>query len=134
MKAETMTKAAQLKLIDRAFNALPQIFHQYHTFGEKLYRMNLDAERQHRKGFGRTAPKGFSANAAARLFTVLHLAQALEMPNRYKITDILHIRPECIHAAAYAEENHAAILDAWKAAEIDTAAILAIDYAELMQG
>jgi hypothetical protein len=128
-----MNKAAQLKTIDHAFNALPQIFHQYDTIGEKLYKMNLEAERQHRKGFGRTAPRGFSANAAARLFTVLHLAQALEMPNRYKVTDVLHIRLECLFAQAYAAEHRAAILDAWNAAKVDPAAIMAIDYAELMK-
>lgn len=128
-----MNKTAQLKIIDHAYNALPQIFHQYHAFGEKLYKMNLEAERQHRKGFGRTAPRGFSANAAARLFTVLHLAQALEMPNRYKVTDVLHIRLECLFAQAYATEHRAAILDAWSAAKVDPATIMAIDYAELMK-
>lgn len=129
-----MTKAAQLKLIDAAFNALPQVFHHYATFGEKLFRMNLAAERQHRKGFGRTAPKGFSANAAARLFTVRHLAEALEKPDRYKVKDILLIRTECLYAQAYAAEHRAAILESWEAAGIDRAAIMAIDYAELMKG
>ena len=125
------SKAQQLKTIDRAFYALPQIFHHYKTIGEKLYSMNLEAERQHRKG--RTAPKGFSANAAARLFTVLHLAQALEMPDRFKITDVLHIRLECLYANAYAIEHRAEILAAWDAAKVDTAEILAVDYSNLMQ-
>lgn len=129
-----MNKAAQLKTIDAAFNALPQIFHGFQTIGEKLFRMNLEAERQHRKGFGRVAPKGFSANAAARLFTVRHLAEALDKPERYNVTDILHIRTECLFAQAYAAENRAAILAAWEAAGIDRAAVLAVDYSELMQG
>ena len=129
-----MTKAAQLKTIDAAFNALPQIFHGFQTIGEKLFCMNLAAERQHRKGFGRTAPKGFSANAAARLFTVRHLNEALEKPDRYTVADILHIRTECLHAQAYAIEHRAAILESWEAAGIDRAAIMAIDYAELMKG
>lgn len=129
-----MNKAAQLKTIDAAFNALPQIFHGFQTIGEKLFRMNLEAERQHRKGFGRTAPKGFSANAAARLFTVRHLIEALEKPDRYTVTDILHIRTECLYAQAYAIEHRAAILESWEAAGIDHAAIMAIDYAELMKG
>jgi hypothetical protein len=129
-----MTKAAQLKTIDHAFNALPRIFHGFETIGEKLFRMNLDAERQHRKGFGRTTPKGFSANAAARLFTVRHIIEALEKPDRYTVTDILHIRTECLYAQAYAAENRTAILDAWSAAGVDHAAIMAIDYAELMKG
>jgi len=129
-----MTKAAQLKLIDRAYNALPQIFHQYDTFGEKLFRMNLEAERQHRKGFhGRAAPRGFSANAAARLFTVRHLAEALENPDRFTISDILHVRPECLHAQAYAAEHRAEILNYWLAAEITPADVLAVDYSELMK-
>jgi hypothetical protein len=129
-----MNKAAQLKLIDRAFNALPQIFHQYHTFGEKLFRMNLDAERQHRKSFqGRAAPKGFSANAAARLFTVRHLAEALENPDRYKVADILHIRTECLYAQAYATEHRDAISNYWLDAGITPAEVLAVDYSELMK-
>lgn len=127
------TKAQQLKAIDAAFHALPQIFHHYDTIGEKLFKMNLEAERRHRKGFGRVSPKGFSANAAARLFTVRHLAESLEKPDRYNVTDILHVRPECLHAQAYATEHRADILAAWNKAEIDRAAILAIDYAELMK-
>lgn len=131
-----MNKAAQLKLIDRAFNALPQIFHHYDTIAQKLFKMNLEAERQHRRSFtgGRGAPRGFSANAAARLFTVRHLAEALEKPDRYTVTDILHIRTECLYAQAYAAENRAAILEAWDAAGIDRAAVLAVDYSELMTG
>jgi hypothetical protein len=128
-----MTKAAQLKLIDRAYHALPQIFHQYDTFGEKLFRMNLEAERHQRKGFNRTAPKGFSANAAARLFTVRHLAEALEKPDRYKVGDILHIRTECLYAQAYAAEHRDAILNYWMAAEITPAEVLAVDYSDLMK-
>ena len=126
-----MTKAAQLKLIDRAYNALPQIFHQYHTFSEKLFRMNLEAERHHRKN--RPAPKGFSTNAAARLFTVQHLAASLETPDRFTVNDILHVRPECLHAQAYAAEHRAEILNYWLAAEITPADVLAVDYSELMK-
>lgn len=129
-----MSKSAQIKITDAAFYALPQIFHGFQTIGEKLFRMNLEAERQHRKGFGRSAPKGFSANVAARLFTVRHIAEALEKPERYTVTDILHIRTECLHAQAYAIEHRAAILDAWNAAGVDRAALMAVDYSELMQG
>jgi hypothetical protein len=128
-----MSKSAQIKITDAAFYALPQIFHGFQTIGEKLFRMNLEAERQHRKGFGRSAPKGFSANAAARLFTVRHIAEALEKPERYTVTDILRIRTECLYAQAYTDENRAAILEAWDAAGVDRAAILSIDYAELMK-
>jgi hypothetical protein len=128
-----MNKSAQIKITDLAFYALPQIFHGFQTIGEKLFRMNLEAERQHRKGFGRSAPKNFSANAAARLFTVRHIAEALEKPERYTVTDILHIRTECLYAQAYTDENRAAILEAWDAAGVDRAAILSIDYAELMK-
>ena len=126
-----MTKSEQLKLIDRAFNTLPQIFHHYKTIGEKLFQMNLEAERHHRQVW-RSAPRNFSANAAARLFTVKHLTESLEKPELYTVTDILHIRIECLFAQAYATKHRAAILDAWDAAGIDRAAIMAIDYAELM--
>ena len=120
----------QLKTIDSAFNALPQIFHHFDTIGYKLFRMNLEAERHHRRG--RPAPKGFSANAAARLFTVRHLAEALEKPNRYQVDDILHIRTECLHAQAYASKHRAEILEAWEKAGIKIDDVLAVDYSELM--
>jgi hypothetical protein len=128
-----MNKSAQLKKIDKAFYAIPQIFHHYKTIGETLFNMNLEAERRHRKGFGRTAPKGFTANAAARLFAVMHLAQALTMPLRYKVTDILHVRLECLYAQAYATEHRAAILAAWNATGIDIDDLLTVDYSELMK-
>lgn len=126
------SKAQQIKFIDRAFNALPTISHSWSTMRDKLFDMNLEAERHHRRN--RTAPKGFSANAAARLFTIKHLAESLEKPDRYTVADILHIRPECLHAQAYANEHRAEILAAWTARGIDPAEIRAIDYAELMQG
>jgi hypothetical protein len=122
----------QLKTIDHAFNALPQIFHHFDTIAYKLFRMNLEAERQHRRN--RPTPKGFSANAAARLFTVQHLAQALEKPNRYQVDDILHIRTECLYAQAYASKHRAEILEAWDKAGVKIADVLAVDYSELMGG
>ena len=120
----------QLKTIDHAFDAIPQIFHGFDTISDKLFRMNLEAERQHRRN--RPTPKGFSANAAARLFTVQHLAQALEKPNRYQVDDILYIRTECLHAQAYANQHRAKILEAWDKAGVKIDDVLAVDYAELM--
>jgi len=120
----------QLKTIDHAFNALPQIFHGFETVSDKLFKMNLEAERQHRRN--RPTPKGFSANAAARLFTVRHLAEALEKPNRYQVDDILHIRTECLYAQAYANKYRAEILEAWGKAGVKIDDVLAVDYSELM--
>lgn len=126
------TKAQQVKFIDRAFNALPNIERGFSSMKEKLFEMNLKAERQHRRH--RPAPKGFSAQAAARLFTIKHLAESLEAPDRYTVADILCIRAECLHAQAYANEHRAEILSAWTARGIDPADIRAIDYAALMEG
>jgi len=120
----------QLKTIDHAFNALPQIFHGFETVSDKLFKMNLEAERHHRRN--RPTPKGFSANAAARLFTVRHLAEALEKPNRYQVDDILYIRNECLHAQAYANKYRAEILEAWDKAGVKIDDVLAVDYSELM--
>lgn len=125
------TKAQQIKFIDRAFHALPNISQGFSSMKEKLFQMNLDGERQHRRH--RTSPKGFSAQAAARLFTIKHLAESLEAPDRYTVADILHIRAECLHAQAYANEYRTAILVAWAAEDIDPADIRAIDYAKLME-
>jgi len=120
----------QLKTIDHAFNALPQIFHGFEAVSDKLFKMNLEAERHHRRN--RPTPKGFSANAAARLFTIRHLAEALEKPNRYQVDDILYIRTECLYAQAYATKHRAEILEAWGKAGVKIDDVLAVDYAELM--
>ena len=120
----------QLKTIDHAFNALPQIFHGFETVSDKLFKMNLEAERHHRRN--RPTPKGFSANAAARLFTVRHLAESLEKPNSYQVDDILYIRNECLHAQAYANKYRAEILEAWDKAGVKIDDVLAVDYSELM--
>ena len=120
----------QLKTIDHAFNALPQIFHGFEAVSDKLFKMNLEAERHHRRN--RPTPKGFSANAAARLFTIRHLAEALEKPNRYQVDDILYIRTECLYAQAYATKHRAEILEAWDKAGVKIDDVLAVDYAELM--
>jgi len=128
LKGDTMKQ--QLKTIDHAFNALPQIFHGFETVSDKLLKMNLEAERHHRRN--RPTPKGFSANAAARLFTVRHLAEALEKPNRYQVDDILYIRTECLHAQAYANQHRAEILEAWDKAGVKIDDVLAVDYSELM--
>lgn len=125
------SKTQQIKFIDRAFNALPTISHSLSTMRDKLFDMNLEAERHHRRH--RPAPKGFSANAAARLFTIKHLAESLAAPERYTVADILCIRAECLHAQAYANEHRAEILAAWTARGIDPAEIRAIDYAKLME-
>ena len=128
------TKAQQIKFIDRAFNALPNIERGFSSMKEKLFEMNLAGEREHRRHqYGRTH-KGFSAQAAARLFTIKHLAESLEAPDRYTVADILFIRAECLHAQAYANEHRAEILAAWTARGIDPADIRAIDYAALMEG
>jgi hypothetical protein len=120
----------QLKTIDHAFNALPQIFHGFEAVSDKLFKMNLEAERHHRRN--RPTPKGFSANAAARLFTIRHLAEALEKPNRYQVDDILYIRTECLYAQAYATKHRAEILEAWDKAGVKIDDVLAVDYSELM--
>jgi len=126
------TKTAQLKIIDHAFRSIPQIFHHFDTIAEKLFEMNLAAERQHRKMRGGSTVRGFSTAAAARLFTVRHLAEALKKPDRYSVADILHIRLECLFAQAFAAENRDAILSAWAAAGVDIEAVLAVDYSEMM--
>jgi hypothetical protein len=128
------TKAQQVKFIDRAFNALPNIEQGFSSMKEKLFQMNLDGEREHRRHQYGRAPKGFSAQAAARLFTIKHLAESLEAPDRYTVADILCIRAECLHAQAYANAHRAEILAAWTARGIDPAEIRAIDYAALMEG
>lgn len=104
-----ITKTQANKIVSYLFAAIPVIHVQFSTVKDKLFNMEQVAEKQHRSG--RNNPKGFSANDAARYFTVKHLFDSLDdIANDkplYKVVDILHIRNECLYAQAYAIENNA---------------------------
>ncbi len=128
----TNPRTQALRTIENAYNALPYMSDGFKDVKRVLFEANLTSEKQHRKF---TSPRraGITPTTAAKLFTVKHLAESLESPDRYNVDDILCIRLECLKAQAYAKRHREEITAAWTAAEIDRAAILALDYAELME-
>jgi hypothetical protein len=127
----TNPRTQALKTIENAYNALPYMSDGFKDVKRVLFEANLTGEKQHRK-FTSPRTTGFSTTAAAKLFTIKHLAESLESPDRYTVDDILCIRLECLKAQAYAKRHREEITEAWEAAGIDRAAILALDYVDLM--
>jgi hypothetical protein len=129
----TMSKAAANKIVKELFYALPTIHIQFSTVADKMYAMELAAEKQHR--VGRESVKGFSAGNAAMYFTVKHLFDAMTAittgVSLYTVKDLLHIRNECLYAQAYAEENYTALLE-WMH-KVESSEFSSIDYAKMMK-
>ncbi len=121
-----MTRTAQLRLINEAFNAIPELSASWGFVHEKLFDMNHAAEKQHRHGHG----GGFPLNSAAKLFVVKHLLDGWKEPDKFSVDDILSIRNEVLYAQAWAKKYHAE-LTAW--AEKYGQIFEQVDYAELMK-
>lgn len=119
----------QAAIINRAWNDLPECFRGFGDDKARLYVKCLESERQHRR-VGR-APRGFSAQLAARYFVVKWLREYVTGADKLPtVADYLHIREECFMAAAMSVE-HAEVLRPWAASvspEFDT-----LDYAEMMK-
>ncbi len=126
-----MTRKESIRLIETAFGAIDGPQDGFSTCRDKLYRMNLESEKQHRKWCG-ARRYGITVPMAAKLFTVQHIAQSLEKPDKWTIDDITSIRLECLYAQAYAKRHRADFLAAWEAAGVSLADLLALDYAELV--
>lgn len=65
----------------------------------KLYKMEVQAEREHREFRG---PYSCTISDAARYFTVKHVLDGLK--SRLKVADYLHTRQECFYGEALATE------------------------------
>ena len=128
-----MNRAEQIKLIDRAYTALPGMQRGLREEKDRLYRMNLDSEIRHRRGAPEGIKRGITKQFAARLFTVQHIADALRRDSpRFTVADVLSIRLECLHAQALADLFGKDIRAAWQAADVTLADLKQVDYAELM--
>jgi hypothetical protein len=125
-----MTRSEAMKLVDRIFYsaAFDRPQDGFSTVRDALYRLELASEKQFRRGRPGTA--GLTAPQAARLFTVRHIAEGLEKPDRWSMADINRVRLECLKAQAWANEHYGAFLEAFGD---DLPAALALDYAELMK-
>lgn len=120
-----------LAAIDRVFREINGPQHGFMTVRDRLFDMNVKAEKAHRKFTG--SSYAITVNQAARLFTVRHIAEALEKPDRWKVDDILNVRLECIMAQAYAARHRDEFLAAFDRAGVKLAEAMAWDYSELVR-
>lgn len=126
-----MFKSEQIRVIRAAFDELGRLGLQdgFHDVRERLYDMNLEAEKRHRHG--QHPPCPLSIKDAAKLFTVSHLLDGFAEPDKWDVGAILHIRTEVLYAQTYAKRHHVE-LRAW--AEKWAELFKGVDYAELMRG
>jgi hypothetical protein len=128
-----MTKRESLKLIERAYYALPDLTRGFTDERERLYAKCMESERQHRKWKPDGIRCGISAPVAARLFAVKFLADSLAEPEKFTVHDVLSIRAEAIHAQALVAEFGPEIAAAWEKAKVDPALVRSLNYAELVK-
>ena len=122
----------QIKLIRQAFSELQSIDLQdgFRDPVRLLLDKNLTAERQHRKGAPEGIRHGLTVNDAAKLFTVQHLLEGCEAPDKWTVDDILSIRNEVLYAQAYAKRFHKELTE-WSGKWSEPFKL--IDYAKLQQ-
>lgn len=103
-----MTHAQQIRTIHSAFDELGRLnlYDGFWEVRERLLDMNLAAERRHRKGAPDGVRHGIGVTDAAKLFTVSHLLDGWQEPDKWTLDAILHIRTEVLYAQAYAKKHH----------------------------
>jgi len=126
-----MTPKEAMKLVDAVFYhpAFDRPQDGFDTVRDKLYRLELSSEKAHRKGAWACSIPGLSAAQAARLFTVRHIAEGLDKPDRWTVDDVISVCLECLWAQAYAKKYRETFSEAFGDR---LGAVLALDYAELM--
>jgi len=125
-----MNKRDSLKVIQAVFSQIDGPQDGFSTVRDILYRLEMASEKDHRRG--RYGKQGLTVAQAAKLFTIRHIAQGLEKPDRWSLDDINSIRLEALKAQAYAKRHRAEFLAAFEAAGVTVAEVLALDYADLM--
>lgn len=123
-----MNRSQQVRVINEAFSSIPELFDGFWNVRDRLYDMNVAAEKRHRHGS--TPPCGLSISNAAKLFTVHHLLDGWAQPDKWNVDAILSIRNEVLYAQAYAKKHHVD-LKSW--AEQWTKPFEQVDYAKLME-
>ena len=126
-----MTKKQTLTAIDRAFTELDGPQDGFSTVRDIMFRMEVDAEKRHRRFTG--GAYGLSVKQTAKFWTVTRVAQGLDKPERWSVDDVISVRLECLKAQAYAKRHRAEFLAAFEAAGVTVAEALAWDYSELMK-
>lgn len=127
-----MTRKDSLKIINAVFSQIDGPQDGFSTVRDRLYTLELASERQHRRG--RYGGCGLTIPQAAKLFTIQHIAEGLEKPDRWTIDDINAIRLEALKAQAWAKYHRDAFMAAFEAAGFTVSEVLALDYADLMGG
>jgi len=125
-----MKRKDALKIIEAVFSQIDGPQDGFSTVRDHLYRLELASERKHR--LGRYSGWGLTVPQAAKLFTIKHIAEGLEKPDRWTIDDINAIRLEALKAQAYAKYHRDAFLAGFGAAGVTVAEVLALDYADLV--
>ncbi len=91
-------------IVDRAYSALDVLNNITWTgYRDRCYNMACAEERGHRQGapVGWTWPKGASVNAAARMFVVKRIAEALVDPEHAPtIAGVISMQPSAVYAAS----------------------------------
>jgi hypothetical protein len=126
-----MITTAQKKLISKAFNSFRSLDNITHTpYREELFRLEKDYEKRHRKTFFDRS-YGLSVSDAAKYFTVCHLLEAYDKPDRYDVSDYLDVK-KSIFAAQSIALNYPDILEL-AFLEFDRSEFEALDYCKLME-
>lgn len=101
----------------------------------KTYLAENIAEEKNHRGFGlREGGWGLTVAESARLFAVKQLAEYLQPGAKLpRVKDYLHYRHSCYIAAAMVLNYRREIKRAFKESGVDVAAVLALDYAELVK-
>lgn len=126
------TKSQALNLIQRAYTAL-DFLNGMTAYRDRCFDMAEAEEKQHRSGF-REFGWGITRTAAAQLFTVQRIAQALDIKSRQTtIADVIRFQPSAVYAASLAANFGPEIRAAFDAANITLTQLLALDYCALVE-
>jgi hypothetical protein len=129
-----MNRKEMSELVARAWVKLPNLHGALGSFSddqERILKLAIEEERQHRRG----APDGYrhvaSVSDAARLLVLHDIAGAIvKTPAPLSFCDFFARRQSWIAAAAIAERHGAEIRAAWESADISVESIAALDYAD----
>ena len=130
-----LSKAATLKLIDKAFTAIEYELDNRDSYNwDKFITEIRQGEKAHRNtwsvGFnGGTKANGLTVAQSVKLFAVRIIVDYLDESQKLDAANFLHIRTDHFYGYAFANEYRAHLLKALK--DFDLAVLRALDYAEL---
>ena len=125
-----VSKAATLAFIDQAYGVLDTLNHiQLTSYRDRCFDMACAEERDHRRSPFGDRTWGISVPAAARLFVVKRIAEALTA-NRLTIADVIRTQPSALYAASLALNYREIIQAEWQGLNIK--ALAELDYCALV--